>query len=236
MSLETDRPTEIRANGLPFLHAIAEPVVTYALLGLGSVALLIELARPGLVVPGVVAAICLLLVFAGLGTLPLNFAGAGMLALGFLLLGLQPFLGGLWLFGAGAALAFLIAVVLLAELPQTAPFTRLSFGLLGSLTRAIASTGRGLTGLVERGPVGHEALIGSRGVARTYIGLQQPGLVMTHGELWQAIASGTPIVAGDRVQVDRIDGLRLTVHALATDGPAQRDLPTPPSFGDGIRI
>jgi len=234
MSLETDRPTGLRANG--FLHAIAQPVATYALLGLGSVALLIELAQPGLVVPGVVAAICLLLVFASLGTLPLNFAGAGMLALGFLLLGLQPFLGGLWLFGAGAALAFLIGIVLLAEFPETAAFTRFSFGLLGSLMHAVAPLGRSVTSPGERRPVGHEALIGSRGVARTYIGLQQPGLVVTHGELWQAITSATPIAAGAHVQVDRIDGLRLTVHALATDGAAQGDLPTPPSFGDGIQI
>jgi membrane-bound serine protease (ClpP class) len=234
MSLETDRPTGIRANG--FLNAIAQPVASYSLLGLGSVALLIELAQPGLVVPGVVAAICLLLVFAGLGTLPLNFAGASMLALAFLLLGLQPFLGGLGLFGVGAALAFLIGIVLLAELPETASFTRSSRALAGSLTHTIALFGRGSADPGARRPVGHEALIGSCGVARTYVGAQQPGLVMTHGELWQAVASGTPIAAGDPVEVDRIDGLLLTVHGVPADGPAQRDLPTPPSFGDGIRI
>jgi membrane-bound serine protease (ClpP class) len=234
MSLETDRPTGLRANG--FLHAIARPVATYALLGLGSVALLIELSQPGLIVPGVVAAICALLVFAGLGTLPLNFAGAGMLALGFLLLGLQPFLGGLGLFGVGAALAFLIGIVLLTELPEAAPFTRIALALVSSLTHTIAPFGRGSADPDARRPVGHEALIGSRGVARTYVDVQQPGLVMTHGELWQAVASGAPIAAGDPVEVDRIDGLLLTVHALPVDGPVHKGVPTPPSFGDGIRI
>jgi membrane-bound serine protease (ClpP class) len=234
MSLDTDQPTGIRTN--EFLHAIAHPTATYALLGLGSVALLIELAQPGLVVPGVVAGICFLLVFAGLGTLPLNFAGGGMLALGFVLLGLQPFFGGLGLFGFGAALAFLIGILLLAELPETAPFTRTSLALFSSLANAVASVGRGVSGANKRRPIGHEALIGSRGVARTYVGVQQPGLVMTHGELWQAVADGTPIASGAPVQVDRIDGLRLTVHAVVEDGPVARDLPAPRSFGDGIRI
>lgn len=234
MSLDTDQPTGIQTN--EFLHAIAHPTATYALLALGSVALLIELAQPGLVVPGVVAAICLLLVFAGLGTLPLNFAGAGMLALGFLLLGLQPFFGGFGLFGVGAALAFLVGIILLAELPETAPITRIPLALLNSLVNAVASVGRGVTGADRHRPIGHEALIGSRGVARTYIGVQQPGLVMTHGELWQAVAEGAPIAPGGAVEVDRIDGLLLTVHAVGQDGPVARDLPTPRSFGDGLRI
>src|SRR5262249_31162915 len=169
MSLETDQPTGFRANG--FLHAIAHPTATYALLGVGSVALLIELSHPGMVVPGVIAGVCLLLVCAGLGTLPLDFVGAGMLALGFLLLGLQPFFGGLGLLGAAAALAFLVGIVRLADVRETAPFARISLALLNSLGNAFASLARNLGGSGKRRPIGHEALIGSRGVARTYIGV-----------------------------------------------------------------
>jgi membrane-bound serine protease (ClpP class) len=54
-------------------------------------------------------------------------------------------------------------------------------------------------------------MIGELGQAMTAIGPENPGLVATHGEIWQA-TSEESIPDGARVRVTRVDGLRLVVR------------------------
>ena len=51
------------------------------------------------------------------------------------------------------------------------------------------------------------------------------GTVLTQGELWQAVASDGRIMAGEKIVVERIDGLVLTVRRASGVIPA----PTRPS-------
>ena len=53
------------------------------LLSIGSLGLLIELYNPGLIFPGVIGAISVLLAFYSLQTLPVNYAGLGLIGLAF---------------------------------------------------------------------------------------------------------------------------------------------------------
>ena len=57
---------------------------------------------------------------------------------------------------------------------------------------------------------GREALIGAWGVART--DLAPTGTAFVRGELWSAYSAGGVIMAGQRVRVLRVDGLRLEVR------------------------
>jgi membrane-bound serine protease (ClpP class) len=57
--------------------------------------------------------------------------------------------------------------------------------------------------------VGPEQIVGMQGVVRG------EGQVFVRGELWRA-RSNEPLRAGDRVAVDRLDGLTLEVHRIAT--------------------
>ena len=43
--------------------------------------------------------------------------------------------------------------------------------------------------------------------------VREGGLVFVNGELWRA-RSPEPLEAGQRVEVDRLDGLTLTVHPV----------------------
>src|SRR5207237_604692 len=53
--------------------------------------------------------------------------------------------------------------------------------------------------------------IGEVGEALTSIEPGRKGRVMTHGEIWTAIAP-EPIAEGDRIRITSVDGLTLTVH------------------------
>ena len=64
-----------------FLFFLADPNVSFLLLSLGGLGLVIELFNPGLIVPGVVGAILLLLAFVSLGNLPVNWAAVGFIGL-----------------------------------------------------------------------------------------------------------------------------------------------------------
>ena len=58
---------------------------------------------------------------------------------------------------------------------------------------------------------GKEGMVGQIGIARTPLG--PDGKVFVHGELWNAVASGS-IAEGARVRVASVNGLHLTVEAI----------------------
>jgi len=68
----------------------------------------------------------------------------------------------------------------------------------------------GLRALASRSAVGVPALLGQTGIARER--LQPEGQVLVQGELWRAVARGTPVEEGSRVRVVDVNGLTLTVE------------------------
>jgi len=66
-----------------FLYAISDPNIAYLLLSLAMLGILVEITNPGLIFPGVVGAISLLLAFYSLGVLPVNWAGVLLIVLAF---------------------------------------------------------------------------------------------------------------------------------------------------------
>jgi membrane-bound serine protease (ClpP class) len=203
-----------------FLLTITNPTIAYILLSLGSLGLLLELYNPGSVFPGVIGGICLLLAFYALGTLPLNFAGVALILFGLLLFGLEPFLPTHGILAFGGAIAFVAGSLLLINVAPGDGVLEVSRGAVA----AVSAIFLGLLALVvtaavrarRRRPVtGREGLIGAPGVARTDLSADTPGMVLTQGELWQAVTGGAPIRQGTRVEVESLDGLLLTVRPAA---------------------
>jgi len=75
-----------------FLFTISDPNIAYILLSIGSLGIMAEIFHPGMIFPGVLGAICLLLAFYSLGMMPVNWAGVALiiLASGFLSLNFLP--------------------------------------------------------------------------------------------------------------------------------------------------
>jgi membrane-bound serine protease (ClpP class) len=207
-----------------FLLTITNPTIAYILLSMGSLGLLLELYNPGSVFPGVIGGICLLLAFYALGTLPLNFAGLALIAFGLLLFGLEPFLTSHGILAAGGAASFVIGSLLLINAPD-APFLQVSQYAIASVTAVFVVFFMVIVTAVIRSRrrkvvTGREGLVGASGTVRREVAPGQQGIVLTQGELWQAISAEARITVGEKVVVETVDGLVLTVRRASDIVPA----------------
>ena len=222
-----------------FLLTITNPTIAYILLSMGSLGLLLELYNPGSVFPGVIGGICLLLAFYALGTLPLNFAGLALILFGLLLFGLEPFLTAHGILAAGGALSFAFGSVLLINAPD-APFLQISVYAVAAVTAVFLGFFLFVVAAILRSRrrrvvTGREGLLGASGVVRREIEAGRPGIVLVQGELWQANVASGLLNVGERVIVERIDGLLLTVRRATDEVPAP-SRPAAPAVAKSGRV
>jgi membrane-bound serine protease (ClpP class) len=194
------------------LKTLSEPNLISILFLIGIVGLVFELLHPGVVLPGAVGAVSLAVSLFGFSILPPSWAGLALVVLGVALLLIDLHatthgvltIGGLICLGVGLPLLF-------ANAP--APYriyTVLVVGIGGAIALFWAfATGKGIA--ARRRPVllGPQTLVGMSGEVR------EGGLVFVAGELWHAHADdGTQLLAGERVEVDDLRGLELTVTPI----------------------
>src|SRR5256712_7730207 len=150
-----------------------------------------ELTHPGVVFPGVVGGICLVLGLTALHVLPVNASGLALLLLGVALLVAEAFLPTFGLVGAGGIAAFLLGSLFLFDTAGTgvAVARSLVFGVGGTLAALMLAIA-GLVVRSQRRPsmVGAEGLVGAVGVARRR--LAPAGSVLVRGEYWTAQGGG----------------------------------------------
>src|SRR6266851_4140238 len=211
-------------------EALKANVVNYVapdlpnLLSMGSLGLLLELYNPGSIFPGVIGGICLLLAFYALGTLPLNFAGLALIGFGLLLFGLEPFLTAHGILAAGGAISFAFGSALLIN-ASDAPFLQVSITAIVAVTALLLGFFLFLVAAVLRGRrrrvvTGREGLFGAVGTVRRELEPGKTGIVLVQGELWQAVAPDGRVGVGEKVVVQQIDGLLLTVRRATDVVPA----------------
>ncbi len=188
-----------------FVAFVATPELVSILYTVGMIAIFIELFHPGLVAPAVIGALCLVLAFLGLGSLPFNWAGLVLLGLAaaFVIAELHT---GSGLLGVGAVLAFV----------PGEPVRRVSLWLIGILAGLFAVVTVVVGGAVVKTrrlqyPKAGALLIGKTGFATS--DLAPTGTVQVASELWTATADdATPIRTGDLVSVVGLEGLMLKVR------------------------
>ncbi|HET7203220.1 MAG TPA: nodulation protein NfeD [Steroidobacteraceae bacterium] len=203
--VQTDWRTEL-------LQLITNPNVAYLLMLIGIYGLLLEGYNPGSVLPGVVGAISLLLALFAFQVLSVNYAGLALIALGVLLIVAESFVPSFGTLGLGGIVAFVIGSVILldSDVPGFSIAWQLiaTMGFAGSLLLlAIVS----FAVRARRRPVvsGHEGML--REHAEAVEAFDRRGLVRVHGELWNAVTH-TPVQAGQRLRIVRVDGLTLQVE------------------------
>ncbi len=99
--------------GQRILQTLADPNLAFLLLSLGTLAILYEIASPGLGLGGVVGGISLVLAMFSLSVLPVTFAGAALLALAAAMFVAELFMPGIGVGAAGGAVALLLGGLLL---------------------------------------------------------------------------------------------------------------------------
>lgn len=194
------------------LAVITNPDIAYLLMLLGVYGLIFELANPGMVLPGIIGAISLLMALFGLNLLPTDYAGAGLVLLGIALMVAEAFIGTFGVLGVGGIVAFIVGSVMMFH--ANAPGFGLSLSVLVGAT--ITSAGFFLLVIAmllrsRRRPVvtGGEAMIGALGEVVAWDGME--GRVRVKGEIWQA-RSRHKLHAGAQIRVVGRDGLVLTVE------------------------
>lgn len=197
-----------------FLSRIVEPDMFFVLLILGVLGLYTEFTHPGMVAPGVIGGICLVLALFAMHFLPVNLAGVLLilLALGFFILEAKYTSHGV--FVAGGIVSMLLGALFLVRSPLTRGGVSLPVALAATVPFAVLAVV--LMRLVLRSRkwktvTGKEELIGEEGVAVSSLAAGVAGMVRVHGELWQAV-SAQPAEAGAKVRVRAVTGLKLQVE------------------------
>lgn len=200
--------------GERMLYTLANPNIAYILMSLAMTAIIIEISSPGLVVPGVVGGIALLLAIYALGVLDANFAGIALIVLSFGLFVAEIFTPGVGVLAIGGAISMILGSLMLF---RGTPFRVDPWVIAGTVLFFVAVFGFIIYSVlrVQRRPVttGKEALVGSTGIAQT--NLDPAGLVLVAGERWRAKAEDARIQAGDEVRVLGINRLELRVTGKA---------------------
>ena len=199
------------------LQILIDPNIVFLLLAAGIQALLIELTHPGAWVPAFFGVVCLSLAAYGLGFLPVNWFGLIFMITAFVLFLLDiktPTHGALTIAGVAS---FIIGALVLFNSPGTPRFMQVSLPLVifvGVFIGLIFAVILGFALRSQRRPVitGETTLPGKFGVAVT--DLDPDGQVQAAGELWSAAATdeSARISKGDKVEVVKVEGLRLKVR------------------------
>jgi membrane-bound serine protease (ClpP class) len=196
-----------------FLAIITNPSVAYLLILVGVYGLLFEFMNPGLVMPGVVGVIALLIAAYALHLLPVNYAGLALMLLGIGFMVAEAFFPAYGSLGIGGLIAFVVGSIMLIE-EKNLPGFEIPYALIGGV--AVASAGflifaLGMLLRAHRRPVvtGREQMIGASGEALE--DFEGEGWARVRGESWRVRAPGA-VRRGDRVRVTAMEGLVLTVE------------------------
>ena len=202
-----------------FLSVITDPSMAYILILLGIYAIVFEFSNPGMVFPGVVGAICVLIALYAFQMLPVNYAGLALILLGIGFMVAEAFVPAFGSLGIGGVIAFVIGSVILID--TDIPAFGISYALIGGLAASSAAFLIFIVGVAlksRRRPVvsGREELLGAGG--EVLEDFEREGWARVHSETWR-VRAATPLRAGQRVRVAAIDGLMLDVTA----DPDRRD-------------
>ena len=202
-----------------FLEFISNPNVSFILLTLGGLGIIVELFNPGLIVPGVVGGICLILAFLALGNLPVNWAAAAFIILAVVLAVVETQVSGFGILGVGAIVSLILGGLLLfnqfGDVSPTVPEVSVSRWLLAGSASVLGAGGGYVAWEVYRSrrrtrKSERPSLIGQAG--RVTGEMAPRGVVQVGSESWTADSQdGNVINIGEWVTVVGVDGLILTV-------------------------
>jgi membrane-bound serine protease (ClpP class) len=195
-----------------FLYTIADPNIAYILMSIATLGIMAEIFNPGLIFPGIVGGICLLLSFYSLGVLPVNYAGILFIVLAFGLFIGEVLTTSFGLFTAGGIISLVIGSLILFQ--GAPPLFRVNPWLIAIVTILLSG---GIAFILYRAVMihrkqattGREELIGKTALVKEVLNPQ--GTVFFKGERWTAISESGEVKVGEEVTINRVDSLTLYV-------------------------
>ncbi len=194
-----------------FLQTISDPNIAYILFTLATIGLITEISNPGMVFPGVIGGISLLLAFYSLGVLDAYWGGIALILLAVGLFIAEYFTTSFGLLTAGGVIALVVGSLILFS---HSPGIEVNRGLIAGVAVGFSAFAVFVIGAIVRGQrrrkaTGAEGMIGAMALAKTP--LDPTGTVLAQGELWTATSEGDRIAAGEQVVINKVEGLKLWV-------------------------
>ena len=194
------------------LSRALDPNLALILGMIGLLGLYFELTHPGMILPGVAGAICLILSMFSFNLLPVNWAGAALILLAIVLFVLEASITSHGILGLGGIIAMIFGASMLVEGPI--PELRIHLATTIAVTLPVAAIMIFLLRLAiasrrMKTITGEEGMIGEVGLAKSDVHLK--GRVFVHGESWNA-SSAVPIAAGSSVRIVKVQGLKVEVE------------------------
>ena len=196
------------------LNTLIDPNLIPLLFLAGIAGIGFEIFHPGVVLPGALGGVSLLMALFGFAVLPINWAGLALLILGVTLLVLEAHVISHGTLAISGLISLVVGSLLLFH-NAPAPYDDVNTPLLVVFALVLGSIwvfALSKAVQVRRAPVsvGPQTMIGEVGEAR------RDDMVFVQGELWRArsVASG-PLHPGQRIRVSAVDpGLVLEVEPL----------------------
>jgi len=195
------------------LKTLSDPNIAYILMMIGLAGLYFELSHPGVIFPGVVGSIALILAFYSFQTLPVNIAGVLLIVLALIFFIMEMKIASYGLLSVAGVISLLLGSMMLfdrgidGQLGVSWQVLVPTMGLVGGFFVAVA--GLVYRSQTRRPMTGGSGLVGEVGVAKTE--LNPTGRIQVHGELWTAHCR-TTVATGQQVRVTAVDGLTLEVE------------------------
>jgi len=199
-----------------FLALITDPNIAYILMMVGMLGIFFELSNPGVVLPGVIGGISLILAFFAFQSLPINWAGLLLILFGVALLIAEIKIASHGVLTFGGVVSMVLGSFMLYEAPEAG--FRVSWTVIlptvgASAGLVVWAVSAGVRAMMRPPTTGAAGMIGQHAVVRA--ALDPEGQVQLDGELWRAVAEDAPVPAGETVRVTGVDGLTLRVSRAA---------------------
>ena len=189
------------------LKTISDPNIAYILMMIGLAGLYFELSHPGVIFPGVIGAISLILAFYSFQTLPVNYAGLLLIALAIIFFIAEIKVTSYGALSLGGLISLTLgSIMLFDELKVSLKLMAPTVVLVGGFFVIVSTLA--FRAYRTRPKSGMDGLIGEIGLVKEDI--DPEGLIFVHGEYWRATA-GEKIEADEKVEVEGADGLILRV-------------------------
>jgi membrane-bound serine protease (ClpP class) len=196
------------------LTTLSDPNIAYILLLIGLAGLYFEFAHPGVILPGVMGGISLILAFFALQTLPVNYAGVALILLGIVFFIAEIKVISHGVLTIGGVISLVLGSLLLFDSPE--PALRVSWSVLIPAVVVISLFFVAIISLAVKAQLrqkrtGSEGMVGTEGYAVTDV--HGEGKVFVKGEYWNAF-SEQPVGKDRKVRIVEVQGLRVKVEGI----------------------
>jgi membrane-bound serine protease (ClpP class) len=193
------------------VNRFADPQMIFLLFIIAIAGIGLEIKNPGMIVPGTIGGISLLLFLLGIKIIPINAVGLILVILAFALFIFELQVPSFGLLTLGGIISFFIGATILFDSPLPGG------GIPVSSIIAMIAVVLAFVFIVVRAVVnvhktkvttGLEGMIGETGEA--ILDFNKKGKIMIHGEIWNA-ESQNEVKKGDSVVVEEVNGMVLKI-------------------------